>query len=365
MRHFKRIRLARRWRLTLLAFVLLLLAGSFYNLYLVYQKPQLIPRKVPVYSYYHTGSVDYQVQLKPNTLFGPVAVGPGKTYFARIVDHLNINFSYLFQGDGRAKLKVAYHMVAELVAEKLWTQEFLLVPQTIKYADGNSISFNQGVVIDPQYFSSFEKAIREELGTGGETKVVIKALIAVRADTDKGTVRATLTPSLSFPLTSGSFTVAGDLSPKKSGSLTETRLLPDPDFRQRRMIALVPPALLALSLVLLTLATTGRVEQVTPWQREVRRIRQNYGDLLVNVGKGFALPDRFLVIRLDSIEDLVRVAEELSCPIICPAVQEGEEQAYYVVDGLNAYIYHLAVGEPAARAAGYTSSRDTPAELVE
>jgi hypothetical protein len=98
-------------------------------------------------SYREDGRFDYEVYLKPNQLYetdvlrseaSPAAappslapLGPGLTYFPRIVDSIEASFSYQFLSDKpAANLVEEVEITAVLEHPGMWSKSFTLVPRT-------------------------------------------------------------------------------------------------------------------------------------------------------------------------------------------------------------------------------------------
>jgi len=86
-------------RALLLALGVLLLAGSLAGLGYTFFRPALARPAATGPGYRQEGTFDYRVHLKPNALSDSTDLGPGGTYFARLVNDVQVSFAYHFGSD--------------------------------------------------------------------------------------------------------------------------------------------------------------------------------------------------------------------------------------------------------------------------
>ena len=138
--------LNRRLRLISLIILGLFLCGLAYNLYATYKQPVKVVRSVPVVKYKHEGALNYKVHLKPNTIYGTQVLGPGQTYFTKLVDRVEVEASYRFSASKPAQLNGTYNVTADLIAEDMPSKHFVLVPEVKKRIP--LLTYEQGAALD-------------------------------------------------------------------------------------------------------------------------------------------------------------------------------------------------------------------------
>lgn len=80
----KRIKLHKELRYSIIGILFFLIIISGYSAFSAIQESNTIEQMIPIYSYIHTGKYDYQVYLKPNSLYNTTILYPGqKTYFKK------------------------------------------------------------------------------------------------------------------------------------------------------------------------------------------------------------------------------------------------------------------------------------------
>ena len=347
----KKKQLPKKMRRLLLILLMLLFASSVYGVYHVYRKPLEVEKSIPTYSYQHKGEIKYLVYLKPNSLFAETIQGPGKTYFSKLVDKLVVYLTYQYSADEDASLKCAYDVEAIIEAPEMWQKSYMLVPLTEIYAEGKTVSFQREFPVNLAYFNEILKSINEEVGISARAPVLnIKANIYVRSVGEEGAVRDDLNPLLSIPLTSGDFVAGGELLSQKDGALTKTELVIDPvakSMKNKQLYLLTASALvLVIIFLLLLLLTEDKVVEVDERKKIIDTVSKKYGERLVMVQNEPWPAGNAAVICLDSMEDLVKVADELGKPVIYSNVVNTDKfPTYYVFDGLTVYEHTLSKEE--------------------
>jgi len=338
----KKLSLGRTTRVIIFALLGLLLAGSFYYLYSVFREPSVVTKELPVYSFRHQGKLDYKVQVKPNSVFAVATMGPGESYYANLVQSIDARCSYSYTADQAAELNAVYSIVAVVKNPDVWTKEFTLVPPTTVQAEGKEISFVRDFSFNLDNFEAFVDEANTQLGVLAENpEVAIEARVNVAAETADGRSAGELVPAMVIPLGVSQFEISGKLSPEESGALNKPAQVHNPALNGRKVRALSFTGVLFLLGIAFTLFTVSK-EPVSAGA--VDRFWKKYGERMVKVGDDFMIPDDLLLIPLHSVEDLTRVADEAGKPIIyqeAGSLRGGP--ACYVIDGLTAYIYTVAM----------------------
>lgn len=336
-----KLQLRKKYRIGLLVVFVLLFLGSLYNLYYLYflRAPE-IREEVPVYGYEQEARIDYSVKIKENDFFQDTVLPAEKTYFTKLVEGIDANSSYILNVDRPSFLKVAYSIIATVDAPEMWHKDFVLVPKTeVSKNNETVISFNMPYQINLAYFHDYLKSVNEELGVSArDPKLVVKSVIDFEAVSEAGTLKEQINPYMAIPLTAGNFQISGELAPKKEGSLKEAQLVPDPTLQVERKWGIVPSVVLALVCLLFPVLTINKQEEIDKEGERIAKTLITCEDRLVRVGENFCIPKNNIVIELFTVEDLIKVADELSKPILFHHVKSNFP-AYYIIDGFTTYKY--------------------------
>lgn len=312
-------------------------------------RPGTVEEMVPQFSYSQQARVDYRVFLKPNSLYSKDSLEAKKVYLTNFVDYINTEFSYKFNGDRATEVKGEYSIMAILEARGgkenatvLWQREFELEPGKSFGGKDGVVSLRQDLPVRLSDYNDFvNRVVDESEVTPGEVKLTVRWNVNVEAITDNGPVREQIAPTMVIPLRQKAFEVGGDLIKEKPGAINDVRKVPAKINVKTAASWGIAAALGLAGTALLLLFTVGTSAEKDPLRREIRKILKKHGDrLAVIVGEmPVSINDE---ITVKSMDDLVRIADELSKPIMYrPFSESGETPSFYVFDVSTVYVFEL------------------------
>ena len=304
--------------------------------------------------YQGQGRFDYEVYLKANQLYetdvlrseaSPVVeppaslqtLGPGLVYFPEIIDNIAASFSYQFLCSSPISEQSQDVEVTVIIENPpYWSKTLIVVPETNKVG-GFTISFP----IDIQYFTMVFDAIGQETGVRASSyNIVIKAEVYTSARTDLGTINEFYTQTLSCKLEANTLSFDKELSGSKSGSIGA----PVSEASRGGSRA---PWILCLVIALLALGYFGwsqtqlRVVPVSAGEAEAARARKKYRQMMVDVEELPWTKPTETVVPLNSLDDLVRIADDLVKPVLHQA--EKGTHTYCIIDSDVRYVYKIKI----------------------
>ena len=322
-------------------------------------------------SYEQQGEFYYEVRLKRDSPFGAITltappappppqpppppppvpaktVGPGEVVFSKLVDKMDMTFSYRFKASRPVnQLSEEVEITAVLENPEVWSKSFVLVPRTKKSGD-----FTINFPLDLGQFAELFATFQEETGApASPPTLAIKADVHTIAQTDFGPINEVFSQTLSTTLEGGILEWNEELVKSKPNSIERTRMIPNPKrylelsvSGVRILSAIVAGIIFLLCgyVVWLNLKfKPAEVSMIERIEKEVSLTKKKYGTRLAEATNQTPIEGE-KIIALGSIEDLIKVADELGKPIIHQAPGTPEEaHAYYVFDGLTRYEYLL------------------------
>ncbi len=299
------------------------------------------------------GTFDYTVNLKPNTLFdeavlkppAPVisstTIGPGDTLFLRLVDNMDMSFSYQFKSDKPARQRaVTAEIYATIEIPSKWSKTMTLVPAFQESGD-----FTVIFPLDLKQITQIANTIQQETGiSSAPYNLVISANVSTTAETDYGTIKDGLTYTIGTTLSEAVLNW-GELRQSKPGSITKTETVEN----EQRFLWLPPASaktffpiaaglfgvLFIGAIVMYFLSRAGRTTSI---DHRAQQAARKYKDLIVEVNDLPDVKQGEAVVRLDSLDDLAKAAEGLFKPVLHKA--EGQKHTYCVLDTAIRYEYH-------------------------
>lgn len=337
----------RRFLLTGLTIILLITGGMTV---LKYLQPTQEQKEVPVYSFESTAGIDYQVFFSPNNFFPQQSAGPGQAYITPLTEYVEAHFNYLLTSDEPADIQGQYSATAlltgyvekkqgeERIKVKAWEINNNVVPATPFSGQQDRLELSTAAPINIRHYTNFAETVAKEIRFSAdvvELKVTYDIVGTVK--TLQGETQLQAAPYMLIPIKGNSFMVEGVLEDKKEGSITEMQTVPIPGIEQTRLTWLIISCVMLILLVGTWVVTRGTTPD--PLLRELASIFKKHGDRIVHVAEGLPGISKDLLLKVNSFENLVAVADEISQPILYEMVAE-EIHNFYVIDDPLLYTYH-------------------------
>lgn len=344
----KKLKINKIFKITLTITTILTIVALSFLLYKEVKVPKINEEKVKLYSYINKSSTDYKVLLKPNNLYNTPSLNEGKYYITNYVDSINTTFNYEYNGDRRADISGYYEVSAVVegyieIEKKhitIWESKFALSPKTDFTNKDGKITLTKSVDIKLSEYNNFAGLIAEESEVQIPMQLNVYMDVNLKADTDKGPVEAGMTPQISIPLDESYFSITESEAKEEPGSIEETRKVQLPP--NKHMVILYQVGMGIMALIAMALVIFTESFKKSPFIKQLDKIFKMHGSRLV------ALSSELLASSLEScsivrsIDDLVRVADELGRPIMYEYSEEYKEMVhFYVVDDKRTYLYIL------------------------
>ena len=292
-----------------------------------HQKEEL----VPVYAYEDRGVVQYGVFLKPNTLYSNPSLPEGNIYITELVDHINATFEYDFKGERPAGITGSYEIIATIEGNMnntedysetgqkagnvrtIWKKERVLVPRSGFETDSGLYSINKSVTIDYHEYNGLSREIIEITKLNIPTRLIASMNVNILINTANGTVEENHAQSIVVPLGTNSFEIQKNEIGNKPGSLDESITIQMPVNMRKVYGYGIGTILMLILLVFVTFFIKDK--SISEHVMELNRIFKKYGSRLVAVNTPVE-ESCGNNIKVKSMEDLLKLADEMSRPII-------------------------------------------------
>jgi len=311
--------------------------------------------------YTQRGTLNYTVLLSASSPFGAITVnppaaasaaasaaattlGPGETIISKLVESIDGTFSFSFSASQPVQ------QLNETVAVNLllqggtsWSKNIVLLPATAE-----SASFRVPFTLDMDQLNTLMAEIQTETGVAADT-MSIQATVNVGGESQAGPVQDVFIQTLSAPLGAATIVWSQPLSQTKTGAITSSALVANP----KTYLGLSVASIQGLSVVLLICSVGflgfAMFQGLRPrWggpdalQVAAEKTERKYKDHIAEASKGNTLAGDAQVIKMATMEDLVKVADELGKTVIHQRLDTlGEGQLYFVIDERTRYQYTL------------------------
>jgi len=179
--------------------------------------------------------------------------------------------------------------------------------------------------------------------TAADTTLIMKCNIDITAKTNNGTIYDSFVPSLNIPLRTNIIEINGNenLTQYESGVLEETQEI----FQQTSIEQSIYWGLAAVVFLVVLAAfimfTKSDKATISKTQKQAKKILKKYGEWIVETTSKPI--DAANMISVKTMDDLVKISEELGKPIIHynPENPNDEHHIFYVLDDPTVYEYIL------------------------
>ena len=360
-----------RVRLGVLAGFMLLAVVAGYAVYWETPTPgTTVTRPFPLWKWDHKGQWDYKVLIKPNLLYDDVReMGPNLTYFQALTEGIEARFTYVFNSDQPARIEGTYDVTVDITeTNDLWTKSFPVVLETQFLVEaGENYSVELDIAVDREFYEERLAEINQETGFTATALITYTAHVNVTASTVHGNVSELVAPTLVVPLlATGTYTLEGVPRQGRSGVVSgyDPVTIPGNEGKIRRYLPVIAGTDLAgilfpgdagepvryfplvgaviLLAVMFALATKNKPVTDSKVARQARSIQRKYRKRFVEADPTEPNLPGQEVVPLTSIEDLVRLSNELLKPMVHHGhPNPGNSHLYYVVDGSTRYEFRL------------------------
>ena len=328
-------------RFAVLAILSFIVIASAYSAYATYQPPTTSEKTITTSEYTHTGTFNYVVYLKNNTVYNTSILYPGQgNIFKKITDHINASLTYRFFCDQLADIDGTYELNAE-IQTSIWTKEYTIIPQTaFSSTNGKTASFNTNFPINYTHFEDIVAAIDEETGVNaGDTALIMKCNIDITAEINNGSISESFTPSLNVSLGGNIIEIKGDISQYQTGFLEETQEVSQSEaIGQRNNWTAATIIFFIIFIVFTVFTTTEEIPTKDIAARQLKKIKKKYGEWIVETEKLPTTKDA-KIIPMKTLDDLIKISEELGKPVIHTTIDR--KHTFCVFDDQMHYQYVL------------------------
>ena len=306
--------------------------------------------KTKIYvTYQEKSDISYKVYLHENDIYNKKYLNMNERYITKLVDYIDINFDYksLFNRDlsGYYKYDVSGFLVTytNSVNDVLFRKEDKLLNKTEVLNQNNlkDINISDKVIIDyDKYLEELDK-IKKDYDIDVSGYLEVKILINKKLDFfgNQKIINDDKEMKLIIPLSYDTFKINVINDNNNVDSYY--------DFSKKEKInyvfLVIGAFMLSLGISFLALTIRNIVNETKDefsYKKELKRILNNYSDILVNVKK-FYSKHKYNLIYVDTFDELMDAYKRVGNPISYREVKKNEKTIFLMIDEDNAWIYRL------------------------
>jgi hypothetical protein len=346
----KRLALYKKQKISIILVLTLFFVLISFLIYNNIFNPGFEEEKIPLYSYKYKSLLDYNVYLKQNNLYDQRNLEEGKIYITEFVDYIDASLKYEFVGERAADIKVKYNVVAkvngftgegeELV--NIWEKDFPIKQYNWFSSSDGKILINESIKINLSDYNAFVREIKETSKINCNTNLTLSMNVDITGTTDKGPIKVSSSPSLIIPLDVDMFEVTEENIADQAEAIEETKQVQNPINKKLIMIYGIILAILIVVLIILIFLTEIATAK-DPFEKELTRIFKRYGDRLAALNSEIIINNSK---NVKSIEDLVKIADEIEKPILYQYYENYKKiNKFYVSDDDEIFLLDLTYSD--------------------
>lgn len=343
----KKLSINNKFKIALISISICIAITMSILLYFEYKIPSFQEEKVSLYGYNNKADIDYTISFKPNMLYDEGISAAGEIYLTSYVETINTLFRYQFSGEREGRITGNYKIIAEVegyTGEKetyktIWKKLFTLVPETSIEEYNKRLLIERELPLNLNTYNNFAELIKNDSKVSSQVKLTVFMDVDLDVETDKGTVKEKLSPSITIPLNTNYFEITKNIPPEKQSAIEETRQVQLPVNKNLIVIYSVVLGLM-LILILCTIFLTVGTEKDS-FIKALNKIFKKHGSRLVALNSN--IPGSFKDYnKVKAIDDLVRIADEIGKPIMYKYSADPKEiTQFYVWDENQLFIFDL------------------------
>lgn len=298
------------------------------------------------YTYSSRGSINYKVYLKPNIMFSEPYLEKDRYYVLKYIDYIDMEFLYDYTSGSPAELETEYSVMAYLQGlhgrdnEVLWSREIPLISSKTQTDENSKLTINKGVSIDLDAYTQIAESIYLDSEINAPVVLNVVFNIHTKASTVHGKIEDDIRPALTIPINSAVFKIEGKPVATGGGKISKTERVDIP-VNKARVIVLFSASFILVLLVIFTACIKGAPPR-DAFEKQIDAIFKEYSERLAGLEHtiSYQLSEN---ISVNSIEDMVKIADEMGQPIFYYKVNNGVEKKieFFVFD--NTRTYYLVI----------------------
>ena len=352
--------MARTKLIALLMLFAALSVASAIAVYTTHQLPTQEQKTTTLASYQQKGTYDYIAKLKPNTLYNQSTLKPGQgTLYTKIIDHINITFTYTFTSSRPTNTSIEYQTNTDLESPGNWIKNFTAAEMVETFQIANRVNFTKQTASTTLFLNitridELVKAVDGQIGTKtSQYNLMVKPKITIIAkinitQTDVRTIYETFAPSLTieFRKETPNYISIESLEETKPGTIYQTQITPLPWVMNQRnaSYAFSVAALLTLTVIAFIYIKAKPTTPPKHKEKPLKKIIKEYKEIIAETIEKPPLTPNMTIIKMATLEDLAKISEALMKPILHiqkPPKSPDKETThiFYIIDNNTKYQY--------------------------
>ncbi len=289
------------------------------------------------------GKVNYSVYLKDNDYFEEDYLPEGKQYIASLIEYVDANFLYTFDGYDENDYEYEYSITADLVAheknnpkEVLYEKEFIL-KDIQKIDNKNPFVINENVKINYDEYNSIINDFKSDYALSADSYLNVKLNVLWKAKNEIFNQKVEKENHINLMIPLSEQTINVNIDTKDINQDYAVQSTPKFHILNKIYFAAFIIFIIADVILIVTIIVSYLVERKNKgkYLLMIEKIEKQYDRAIVETN---SLPENISnVIDVDSFEELLDARENIEKPIL--HLKEDLQSTFVIVDNDIMYRY--------------------------
>ena len=295
-------------------------------------------------TYSDLNQISYKVYLKPNDFYKEEYLDMNRAYVASLIDHIDIDYHYLFNIDCLTSMDFDYKIIAELIIENAkgvnYVDEKYIIrdTETKRIENSGAFDLNQHVIIDYSYYNYLANKFKTE--TGVDITSYLNVYLEVKKKTDSNlnySIKEQTKANIKIPLSERALEInfdANSLEASKHVSPTTETIFNPHYFVVEVCLFMTATIFLVYTINYLCLL----FQEQTAYDKYVNKILKSYDRLVVETKTNIDF-SKCHVTNVKSFTELLDVRDNLKLPIMYYNITKHEKGVFYIKNNNDVFSY--------------------------
>lgn len=302
-----------------------------------------------LYAYNMNRNVNYKVNLMENNFFENPTLEMNRTYISNLVDKINMDFTYSFSGNKKAKTKYSYQVVAvsdvrysssdSKTESSLWKKSYVLVEPKEFEIENSGFVIKENFDVDFATYNNQVKEFKKQLKIPVIADLQVKLIIKSDSEVpgvEKNVIEASMM-TMKMDLAQDVFTIEKQFENANSKTVLATTDAKK-DINKPAFITGCVLVALAVMIMLDGIRKSIKYSKKTDYAIALNRILKNYGDIVAEIVSPIEI-DNLNVIEVKNFDQLLDIEEEIRMPILYYETIPDQQGEFIVICDNMAYRY--------------------------
>ncbi|MCL2859960.1 MAG: DUF5305 domain-containing protein [Oscillospiraceae bacterium] len=307
-----------------------------------------------IYTYDSNFKLNYNVNLiKDNILIKNNIVDPnnipmGRVYVTDLLDNFDMNFGYNYKSSTKTEIDYTYKITAVLkgvytedgVDKEVLNKQYTLLEPKSESVNSDNVKIDENLKLNVRDYIEQIRLFEQTLGIKLKSNLALLLSVNVKTVIDGKNLSANYVSDVSLNIGEKTTDVSGKLTDDKTGGL-EAAENTTKEVSAPLIVFDIVLLLIALFVIRYVLKQTTVVNIIrNEYKLELNKILKICQDKIVQVSSPLQIRGEE-TIEVKDFQEIIKLSEELSKPILCYISKQKEESLFAVITNGVLYRYIL------------------------